>query len=207
MWAFLKNVTLWMRFLSHSSIIIHFFGCPTVVRITYQQTLWNVFNSYICDKQFFIWVFFHEHSRFTGQQGRGEVISLTPLYHFHLLHRHLDISWVITAESSPLHIARSHTQTGNLWFPSASKEKDCSVSIHVRNIKVLPIQMFKVSKNLAPSQMHEVFKLKGNLDNLRYNSLFSRPIVKLVCKGMESLLFLRTKKFNLRLILWKPFVN
>ena len=33
---------------------------------------------------------------------------------FHLLHRHLDISQVITAESSPLHIASSQTRTGNL---------------------------------------------------------------------------------------------
>ena len=41
---------------------------------------------------FSIWVFFHEHSQFTGQQGKGEGIYLTPLYHFHLLHRHLDIS-------------------------------------------------------------------------------------------------------------------
>ena len=32
---------------------------------------------------FFIWVFFHEHSRFTGQQWKGEGIYLTPLYHFH----------------------------------------------------------------------------------------------------------------------------
>ena len=52
---------------------------------------------------FSIWVFFHEHSRFTGQQGKGEGIYLTPLYHFHPLYRHLDISRAITAESSPLH--------------------------------------------------------------------------------------------------------
>ena len=70
---------------------------------------------------FSIWVFFHEHSRFTGQQGKGEGIYLTPLYHFHPLHRHLDISRAITAESSPLHIAGSRTRTGNLWFPSASR--------------------------------------------------------------------------------------
>ena len=36
------------------------------------------------------------------------------------LHRHLDISRAITAESSPLYIASSWTQTRNLWFPSAS---------------------------------------------------------------------------------------
>ena len=46
---------------------------------------------------------------------RGGGISLTPHYHFHPLHKHLDISWAITAESSPLHIASSRTQTGKLW--------------------------------------------------------------------------------------------
>ena len=60
--------------------------------------------------------FFHEHSRFTGQQGKGEDIYLTPLYHFYPLHRHLDISRAVTAESSPLHIAGSRTRTRNLRF-------------------------------------------------------------------------------------------
>ena len=70
---------------------------------------------------FSIWVFFHVHSRFTGQQGKGEAICLTPLYHFLPLHRHLDISQVITAESSLLHIASSRTRTGNFWFPSTGR--------------------------------------------------------------------------------------
>ena len=54
----------------------------------------------------FLYLFFvfHDYSRFTGQQRDGEAISLTPLYHFHPLHRYLNISWVITARSSPLHI-------------------------------------------------------------------------------------------------------
>ena len=69
---------------------------------------------------FSIWVLFHEHSRITGLQGKGEGIPLTPHYHFHPLHRHLDISRAITAESSPLHIASSWTRTGNLWFMSKS---------------------------------------------------------------------------------------
>ena len=51
---------------------------------------------------FSIWVFFHEHSQFTGLQEKAEATSVTPLYHFHLLHRHLHISQVISAESSPL---------------------------------------------------------------------------------------------------------
>ena len=40
-------------------------------------------------------------------QGKGEAILLSPHYHFHPLQRHLDISRVITAESSPQHIAGS----------------------------------------------------------------------------------------------------
>ena len=76
---------------------------------------------------FFIWVFFHAHSQFTGQQWSvcvcvwGGGINLTPLYHFQPLHRHLDIRRAMTAESSPLHIASSQTRTGNLWFPSTSR--------------------------------------------------------------------------------------
>ena len=70
---------------------------------------------------YYIWVVFHEHSRITGLQGKGEGISLTPHYHFHPLYRHLDINWAITAESPPLHIASSRTRTGNFWFSSASR--------------------------------------------------------------------------------------
>ena len=65
------------------------------------------------------WVFFHEHLRFTGQQGKRDAISLTPLYHFHPFHRHFH-SRAITEENSTLQIASSQTRTGNLWFPSAS---------------------------------------------------------------------------------------
>ena len=65
-------------------------------------------------------IFFQAHSRFTGHQGKWEAIYLTPLYHFHPLHRHLDISRTITAERSALYIARSQNRTGNLWFPSAN---------------------------------------------------------------------------------------
>ena len=72
---------------------------------------------------FSIWVFFREHSWFTGQEGKGGgyLFYLTPLYHFHPLHRHLDINRVIAIESSPLCIASNRTRTGNLWFLSASR--------------------------------------------------------------------------------------
>ena len=71
---------------------------------------------------FSFWVFFHEHSQFTGQQGKGEIaISLTLLFNFHPLHRDLDISRVITAERSSPYIVSSRTRTENVWFPSESR--------------------------------------------------------------------------------------
>ena len=81
---------------------------------------------------------------------------------------------------------------------NALLEKDGSVSIHERNIKILATEMFKVSKNLAPPQMQEIFKLKDQSHySLRYNSLFFRPVVKSVYKGTESLLFLGPKIWDI----------
>ena len=65
---------------------------------------------------FSIWLFFREYSGFTGQQVKGEAIFLYPFYHFLPLHRHLDIIWVIAAESSFLHIAGSRNRTWDLWY-------------------------------------------------------------------------------------------
>ena len=80
---------------------------------------WKIFN--LQGTQFFFSAcfFFHEHSRFTGQQGKGEGNSLSPLYHLHTRHRHIIyityISRVITAESSRLHIPSSWTRTGRIF--------------------------------------------------------------------------------------------
>ena len=81
----------------------------------------NFLQVALCSHFVFIWVFFHKHSRFTGWQGEREAISLTHLYHFHPLHRHLDINRTITIESSPLTIPRSWTGTGNLWILSVGR--------------------------------------------------------------------------------------
>ena len=56
---------------------------------------------------FFFYLGFLSRTFTINRQENGEAISLTPFYHFHELHRHLDIS--------------SRTQTENLWFPSASR--------------------------------------------------------------------------------------
>ena len=47
---------------------------------------------------FKVLLFFDEHSRFTGPQGKGETISVTPFGHSAPPHRHLDISQAIAAD-------------------------------------------------------------------------------------------------------------
>ena len=47
---------------------------------------------------------------------KGKAISLTPLYHFSPLHRHLGISRLIAAESSPPRITTIRVRTRYLWF-------------------------------------------------------------------------------------------
>ena len=67
-----------------------------------------------------------------------------------------------------------------------------AVSIHEKNIKILATEMFKVCKNLAPPQMHDIFKLKEQPQyNLTSDSLFFRPLVKSLYRGTKCLSFLR----------------
>ena len=68
---------------------------------------------------FFVWVLFKNYSKITGLQGKGKDVPLIPHYYLHPLHRHLDISRVITAESLPLHIGSRKSRTGKICFPIA----------------------------------------------------------------------------------------
>ena len=89
-------------------------------RAVFKSLFRTLLNHTVNQAIFLVWVFFHEHPRFNGQQEKGKAIPLTPLYHFHPLHRHFDRGRAITAESSTLHIASIWIRTGNLWFPNAS---------------------------------------------------------------------------------------
>ena len=63
-----------------------------------------------------------------------------------------------------------------------------SVSVHIRNIQRLAIEMFRFYNGLSPSLMSNMFKLKAeNSYNLRQVSEFSRPMVKRVYHGTESI--------------------
>ena len=54
-------------------------------------------------------------------------------------------------------------------------DKDRSVSVHVKNIKTLAIEMFKVSYKLTVPLMNEIFVKRNNAYNLYKPSEFVRP--------------------------------
>ena len=60
---------------------------------------------------FSVWVFFHEHSRFTGQQRKGKAISINSLYHFQPLHRHSTLAGYCRESTS-----------GHSWHPGSNRE-------------------------------------------------------------------------------------
>ena len=72
---------------------------------------------------------------------------LTPFYHLHPFHEHLNIRWEITAEKSSLHISSGRTRTENLCFLSQAvnqvrfkyirKMIDCSINKYYTEFNAL----------------------------------------------------------------------
>ena len=73
--------------------------------------------------------------------GEGGANSLSPLYHFLPLHRHLDISRAITTESSPLHIASSRTRAQEPLF---SERKSLTTKLHTPDFYLLLVTSYSL---------------------------------------------------------------
>ena len=69
-------------------------------------------------------------------------------------------------------------------------ENDNSVSIHHRNLQILATEMFKISNNLSPDIVKEIFEERFLPYNLRRNNSFTSHQVNSVYHGTESLSFL-----------------
>ena len=76
-------------------------------------------------------------------------------------------------------------------------ERDNSVSIHHRNVQVLATEMFKISNNMSPEIVTEIFEKRENSYNFRNNKTFRRRQVNSVYHGTESLSFLGPKIWDL----------
>ena len=76
--------------------------------------------------------------------------------------------------------------------------KDNSVSIHIRNIQRLAIEMVRFYNGLSPPLMNNLFKLKAeNPYNLKQVSEFSRPMVKSMYHGNESISYVGPKIWDI----------
>ena len=116
-------------------------------------------NLLFCFSVFSIWPF--STNIHDSQDSRW--ISFYPFYHFHPLYRHLDISWVIAAESSPLHIAGSQNRTWNLWCTLFRIHSfyTCTGSAFVRRMLKTRVRLENISRvlpNLTKRLIFAMFK-------------------------------------------------
>ena len=72
-------------------------------------------------------------------------------------------------------------------------DKDQGVTIHVKNVRALGVEMFKVPNNYSTSLMSEIFDKRNNVYDFRNPSEFARRNVRSVFNGTESISFLGPK--------------
>ena len=77
-------------------------------------------------------------------------------------------------------------------------EKDCSVSIHTRNLQFLVTEMYKLAKGISPTIMQEIFRFRNSSRyNLRSQNTFEIPFRNHVYNGTESISYLGPKVWEL----------
>ena len=81
-------------------------------------------------------------------------------------------------------------------FPKL-REKTNSVSIHYKNLQALATELFKISNNLSPEIVEEIFLGRIVPYNLPNNNSFTCRQVTSVCHGTESLSSLGPKIWEL----------
>ena len=75
--------------------------------------------------------------------------------------------------------------------------KDKGVTIHVKNVRALAVEMFKVSNIYSTSLMSEIFDKCNNVYHFRNPSESARRNVRSVFNGTESISFLCPKIWDI----------
>ena len=76
-------------------------------------------------------------------------------------------------------------------------EKDISVSIHHKNLQALATEMYKVSNNMSPAILNDIFVSRATPYNLRNPVSFKMRKVYSVYNGTEILSHLREKIWSI----------
>ena len=83
------------------------------------------------------------------------------------------------------------------WFFKELLETDKSFPIHIKNLQVLPTEMFQVYRNISPPIVGQLFQLRNNDYNLRQYSQSNLPNVRSAFCETESASFLGPKIWNI----------
>ena len=102
----------------------------------------------------------------TADEWRG--FSLYPVYHFHPLHRQLDINWVIATESSPLRIAGNWNRTWNFWYMlfRIHPFNTCRVAAAVRRMLKNRVTLGNISRVLSNLTKKLIFAIIKDFSSL-----------------------------------------
>ena len=76
-------------------------------------------------------------------------------------------------------------------------ELDNSVTIHVRNLQMLSIEIYKIVNGLAPNIMSNLLPINGQKWELRSENHFQMHNIKSVYNGMETISFRGPKTWQL----------
>ena len=121
---------------------------------------------------------------------KREAISLHPSYGFHPHHSHLDLSWIIAAEKSPLRIAGSQNQT----FRTCSSEFTLSTVALVAAVVRMLITLVALGNishvllNLTKTLTFAMFKDSSSLSlnvHVVNSHIFSLPHLLRLLPGLN----------------------
>ena len=107
--------------------------------------------------------------------------------------------WMFCSRAANNRINRIHERSLRIVYnDNASSflellDKDCSVSIHHRNLQVLCIEIYKIKNNLSSEVLKEVFKIVNSNYNLRKKTLFEGRNIRTEQYGFHSLSYIGPK--------------
>ena len=111
--------------------------------------------------------------------------------------------WMFHSRSFNNKINRIHERALRITYNDKSSsfqnllEKDNSVTIHHRNIKILATETYKFLQGLSPPLMNEIFVERNNNYSLRGNNVLTRRRVNSVRYGTETVSFLAPKIWDI----------